>query len=118
MATYYIGIDLGTSQSSITTSTGKRQSLKTCVGYPKDIISHKRFGKDYLLGDDALNNRLAVNLIWPLADGVIQNDEQSLQATQLILQQLIESSLGKLQEDGSKLENCVRPFREILLRTF
>jgi rod shape-determining protein MreB len=99
MVTYYVGIDLGTSQSSITTSTGTRKSLKTCVGYPKDVISHKRLGKDYLLGDDALNNRLAVNLIWPLADGVIQDDEQSLQATQLILQQLIESSLGELQEE-------------------
>ncbi len=99
MSIYYIGIDLGTSQSSITTSTGKRISLKTCIGYPKDIISQKRLGKDYLLGDEALINRLAVNLIWPLAEGVIiQDEDQALQATQIILQELIKSSLPEMQE--------------------
>lgn len=96
--TYYLGIDLGTSQSSVTTSTGKRLSLKSCVGYPKDVISRKRLGKDYLLGDEALDNRLAVNLVWPLADGVIRDDKYALEATQLILQELIALSLPEKQE--------------------
>jgi rod shape-determining protein MreB len=95
---YHVGIDLGTSQSSITTSTGQRNTLQTCLGYPKDIISHKRLGKDYLLGDEALNNRLAVNLIWPLAEGVISDNEQSIEATRLILKQLIKNSLPERQE--------------------
>lgn len=95
---YHIGIDLGTSQSSITTSTGQRHTLRTCLGYPKDVISHKRLGKNYLVGDEALNNRLAVNLIWPLAEGVIADNSQSIEATQLILKQLIEDSLPEKQE--------------------
>jgi len=95
---YHIGVDLGTSQSSITTSTGRRHTIKTCIGYPKDVISHKRLGKDYLIGDDALDNRLAVDLVWPLAEGVIRDNEQALQATRLILQQLIQLSLPELQQ--------------------
>lgn len=96
---YHIGIDLGTSRSSITTSTGKRFSVETCVGYPKDVISRKRLQKDYLLGSEALDNRLAVDLVWPLAEGVIRDDEQALQATALVLKHLIALGLPELQDD-------------------
>ena len=96
---YHIGIDLGTSQSSITTSTGKRNTLKTCVGYPKDVISQKRLGKEHLIGEEALNNRLAVDLIWPLAEGVICDDKASIEATRLILKQLIHDALPERQPD-------------------
>jgi rod shape-determining protein MreB len=97
--TFYIGIDLGTSQSSIVTSTGKRISSKTCVGYPKDIISRKRLNKEYLLGEEAIRNRLSLNMVWPLADGVIQDDESSEEATRLIIQNLIDMTLGERSTD-------------------
>ena len=99
MTIFHIGIDLGTSQSSIVTSTGKRLSTKTCVGYPKDLISQKRLNKEYLLGEDALKNRLSLNLIWPLAKGVICDDKHSKKATQLVLQDLINQTLPNLTED-------------------
>ena len=98
MAIFYAGIDLGTSRSSIATSTGKRISIKTCVGYPKDVISRKRFGRDYLLGDEALENRLALNMNWPLAEGVICNDDKSLEATGLILKHLVDTAIPERQE--------------------
>jgi len=97
MAIFYVGIDLGTSRSSIATSTGKRISTKTCVGYPKDVISRKRFGKDYLLGDDALDNRLALNMIWPLAEGVICEEEKAFEATGIILKHLITEAIPEKQ---------------------
>ena len=90
---FYIGIDLGTSQSSIVTSTGKRITTKTCVGYPKDVISQKRLNKEYLLGEEALENRLSVDLVWPLAEGVIRDDKTSKEATQLIIKNLIDITL-------------------------
>lgn len=93
---YHIGIDLGTSQSSIVTSTGKRVSTKSCVGYPKDIISQKRLNKEFLLGEEALKNRLSLNLIWPLAKGVICDDKKSKEATQLILKDLIDTTLPSI----------------------
>lgn len=88
MTTYYAGIDLGTSRTSICTSTGKRVTVDTCVGYPKDIISQKRFKKSYLLGKEAIENRLALNLVWPLADGVIA-DVEAIKSVRLILENLI-----------------------------
>lgn len=94
----HIGIDLGTSQSSIVTSTGKRFSTKTCVGYPKDVISEKRLNKSHLVGEEALNNRLSLNLIWPLANGVICNDKDSINATKLVLMDLIKHTLPDLTE--------------------
>jgi len=98
--TFYIGIDLGTSRTSIATSTGKRLSTITCVGYPKDIISRKRVGKKYLLGEAALDNRLALNMVWPLAHGVICDNDKALEATGLILKHIIAESLpDKKPED-------------------
>ncbi len=90
---FHIGIDLGTSRTSVVTSTGKRISTTTCVGYPRDIISTKRLGRDYLLGDEALDNRLALNIIWPLAEGVICDDEKASEATGLILRHIIAQAL-------------------------
>jgi rod shape-determining protein MreB len=96
---FHIGIDLGTSQTSIVTSTGKRLTTTTCVGYAKDVISRKRFGKDYLLGEEALENRLSLDMIWPLADGVICEEDRALEATGLILKHIIAESLAEKQED-------------------
>ena len=96
---FHIGIDLGTSQSSIVTSTGKRLSSQTCVGYPKDVISQKRLNKDYLLGEEALKNRLSLNLVWPLEKGVICDDQNSEEATQLILHDLINRTLSERSND-------------------
>lgn len=96
--TFYVGIDLGTSRTSITTSTGKRLSTVTCVGYPRDMISKKRFSKDYLLGDEALENRLALDMVWPLAEGVICDDEKAPGATGIILKHIITQALPEKQE--------------------
>jgi hypothetical protein len=42
--TVYLGIDLGTSRTSITTSTGSRETVWSYVGYPKDHVARKKFG--------------------------------------------------------------------------
>ncbi len=97
MTIFHVGIDLGTSRTTITTSTGQRQTTTTCVGYPKDVISQKRLRKDYLLGDEALANRLSLNMIFPLADGVMREDVQAVKATQLVLQDVIAQALPEKQ---------------------
>ncbi len=98
---YYVGIDLGTSRTSIATSTGKRLTKVTCVGYAKDIVARKRLGQEYLLGEEALKNRLALNMVWPLEDGVIvENDKPSLEATGLILRDIVAEAIpGKEKKD-------------------
>jgi rod shape-determining protein MreB len=71
--TVYLGIDLGTSRTSITASTGLRETVWSYVGYPKDHVAKKKLGgRDIIYGKEALENRLALNLFRPLAGGSIK----------------------------------------------
>jgi rod shape-determining protein MreB len=87
--TYYAGIDVGTSRTSICTSTGKRLTVESCIGYPKDMVAQKRLKKPYVLGKEALENRLAVDLIYPMADGVLNSDKRAIDGMNKILAALI-----------------------------
>jgi rod shape-determining protein MreB len=35
----YLGIDLGTSRTSVSASNGVRETIASYVGYPKDVVS-------------------------------------------------------------------------------
>lgn len=94
MSTYYIGVDCGTSRTSIATSTGKRITVESCIGYPKDLVARKLLkGKPYVLGKEAIENRLAVDLIYPLGDGVLNKDERSIEGMNIILKTAVEHLL-------------------------
>jgi len=70
----YIGVDLGTSRTSITTSTGIRETAWSYVGYPKDHVAKKKFGgREIIYGVEALENRMSLDLIRPLAGGSIKS---------------------------------------------
>lgn len=45
----FVGIDLGTSRSSICASNGSREWFESYVGWPKDFISLQVVGKPVLL---------------------------------------------------------------------
>lgn len=69
----YLGIDLGTSRTSITSSTGVRTTVWSYVGYPKDHVSKKKMGgREIIYGKEALENRMSLNLIRPLAGGSVK----------------------------------------------
>ncbi|MEZ6184689.1 MAG: MamK family actin-like protein [Planctomycetota bacterium] len=96
----YVGIDLGTSRTSISASNGVRETIASVVGYPKDVVSRKFLQKDVLFGEEALKNRLALNLYRPLEDGVIkfsdgsgagqEEIEANLEAARALIQHAIE----------------------------
>src|SRR5438128_3820049 len=67
-----VGIDLGTSRSSIVSMNGVRKTVESYVGYPKDPVSRKFLKADIIYGKAALDNRLAVDLYRPLEKGVIK----------------------------------------------
>jgi len=71
----YIGMDLGTSRTSISSSNGVRETVESFVGYPKDVVARKMLGREVLFGADALAKRLSVNLLKPLENGVIKQGE-------------------------------------------
>ena len=56
----YVGIDLGTYQSTIASSAGSLETIETVVGRPKDPVARNFLGRDVLFGNDALKNKLAV----------------------------------------------------------
>ncbi|MEA1967457.1 MAG: MamK family actin-like protein [Thermodesulfobacteriota bacterium] len=70
-----IGIDLGTSRSVIACDNGIRTYMSSYVGYPKDAVSSKMFGKKILFGDDVLKNRMALDMYRPFDRGVLLHSD-------------------------------------------
>tara|TARA_B100000214_G_C23972250_1_gene630788 strand:+ start:3055 stop:4056 length:1002 start_codon:yes stop_codon:yes gene_type:complete len=87
----YLGIDLGTYQSTISASNGQGGTVETIVGKPKDPIARNFLKRDTLFGADALKNKLACNLYRPLSAGVAQDDENNLAAAKAFVTHLVES---------------------------
>lgn len=72
-----LGIDLGTSRSSIVSMDGKRKTVESYVGYPKDPVSRKHLKADVIFGKHALDNRLSLDMYRPLEAGVIKGSGES-----------------------------------------
>ena len=71
--TIFVGIDLGTSRTSITASNGFRKTIWSYVGYPKDHVALKRLGgREIIYGQEALENRMSVHLYRPLAGASVK----------------------------------------------
>ncbi len=66
-----IGIDLGTSRTSIMTDRGLKTMIDSVVGYPKDLIGVKLLGATHVVGSEALEHHY-LNHYFPLEDGVIK----------------------------------------------
>src|SRR5688572_20143841 len=73
----YVGIDLGTSRTSVSASNGERATVSSYVGYPKDVVARKLLKKDVLFGEEAVQNRLALKLYRPLEHGVIKGSNEA-----------------------------------------
>jgi rod shape-determining protein MreB and related proteins len=86
----FVGIDLGTSRSSVSASNNKKEWIESYVGWPKDFISLKVIGKPVLFGAEALEHRLALDLYRPLQHGIIKEGiERSEEAVREIIRNLI-----------------------------
>jgi rod shape-determining protein MreB len=73
----YLGIDLGTSRTSVAASNGQRVTLSSHVGYPRDVVSKKLLKKDVLFGDEAVEHRLSLKFYRPLAAGVLKHSNKT-----------------------------------------
>ncbi len=90
----YVGIDMGTSRSSIASASGVRKTIESYVGWPKDAVSKKHLGgADIIFGKQALDNRLSLDLYRPLAKGVIKDSkdgDRNLEAARELINYLVE----------------------------
>ncbi len=67
-----VGIDLGTSRSVITCDNGVRTFISTFIGFPKDDVSKKMLRKTIVFGDEALRNKMALDMYRPVEKGVLK----------------------------------------------
>src|SRR4029434_6502220 len=94
-----VGIDLGTSRSSISASTGERHVVDSDVGWPVDMVARKLVKKSVLVGREALDNRPMLDLRRPLERGIMKDgSEKDQEAVQEILRHLI--SLAGIKQKG------------------
>ena len=100
----YMGIDLGTSRTSVASSNGVRESVESFVGYPKDPVARKLLKKDVLFGKEARDKRLSLNLHRPLEHGVLKfnqdgaEDGESLRAAQDLVQEIVRRARPRRDE--------------------
>lgn len=85
-----VGIDLGTSRSSISASNGERHVIDSYVGWPLDMVARKIVKKSILIGREALDNRSMLDLRRPLERGIMkEGSEKDQEAVQEILKHLL-----------------------------
>ncbi|HEX9943857.1 MAG TPA: rod shape-determining protein [Thermoanaerobaculia bacterium] len=76
----HVGIDLGTSRSSISASNGQRHVVESYVGWPLDMVARKVLKKPVLIGREALENRSMLDLHRPLEEGLIKDGSEKDEA--------------------------------------
>jgi rod shape-determining protein MreB len=85
-----VGIDLGTSRSAISGSTGDRFVVDSFVGWPADLVARKVLRRDVLIGRDALEHRTMLDLYRPLERGLLkEGSEKDVQAARELLRHLL-----------------------------
>jgi rod shape-determining protein MreB len=85
-----VGIDLGTSRSAISSSSGGQFVVDSFVGWPADLVARKVLKRDLVIGRDALDNRTMLDLHRPLERGLIkEGSDRDLQAARELLRHLL-----------------------------
>lgn len=99
-----VGIDLGTSQSAVSTSAGERKVVDSYVGWPVDAIARKIVKKRVLFGEDAIANRTMLELHRPLEGGLLKEGAQKdRQAIRELLSHLTDlAGVSSHRKDGGK----------------
>ncbi|MBF0506194.1 MAG: rod shape-determining protein [Nitrospirae bacterium] len=108
-----IGIDLGTSRSVVAADNGVRTFLASVVGYPKDAVSRKLFGRTIVFGEEALKNRISLDIYRPFEHGMLKIaqgvDEKSkeyakaMETAKELLNRLIELVLDEEQIERKEI---------------
>jgi rod shape-determining protein MreB len=104
-----VGIDLGTSRSSISTSAGQRHVVDSYVGWPLDMVARKVLRRQVLIGRDALDNRSMLDLHRPLEAGLIKDGSEKDEAAvrELLRHLLALAGLDPGGRDGAKVRAVV-----------
>lgn len=95
----HVGIDLGTSRSSVSASNGARHVIESYVGWPVDMVARKVLKKGVVVGREAVDNRPMLDLHRPLERGLIrEGSEKDEMAVRELLSHLL--SLAGAERNG------------------
>jgi rod shape-determining protein MreB len=105
----FVGIDLGTSRSSIATSDGHKEMVESYVGWPVDMVARKLLKKPVLVGAEAIENRPMLDIHRPLERGLLKegSDRDRLAVRQLIDHLLRRAGIDPDRTGGSKVRAVV-----------
>ncbi len=104
-----MGIDLGTSRSSISASNGQRHVVESYVGWPLDMVARKVLKKPVLIGSEALENRSMLDLHRPLEQGLIKEGSEKDEAAvrELLWHLLSLVGVDRENRNGAKVRAVV-----------
>lgn len=102
-----IGMDLGTFRTSAVSSNGRRGELETVVGWPKDHIARAVVGKDVVFGSEAIDQRMALDVVRPFGHGVLKYnshaernlDEKQVEKHRTAARLLVEAVVSLVEPD-------------------
>jgi len=105
----HVGIDLGTSRSSISSSNGQRHVVESYVGWPLDMVARKVLKKPVLVGSEALQNRSMLDLHRPLEQGLIKegSDKDEAAVRELLWHLLSLVGVDRERKNGKKVRAVV-----------
>jgi rod shape-determining protein MreB len=105
----HVGIDLGTSRSSISASNGQRHVVESYVGWPLDMVARKVLKKGILIGREALDNRSMLDLHRPLEQGLIKDgSDKDESAVKELLWHLLElAGVSRETKNGTRVRAVV-----------
>jgi len=103
----HVGLDLGTSRTSIAASNGQRETVLSYVGYPKDVVSRKLLGRDVLFGQEAADKRLALDFYRPLGAGVIRSEGAGAEGNARAARDLIAEAVRRARPQAGELVYAV-----------
>lgn len=103
-----VGIDLGTSRSSISTSDGQRHVIESYVGWPVDMVARKILKKSVLVGQEAVDNRTMLDIHRPLERGLLkEGSEKDQQAVRQLLDHLMATAGAAEARKGGRKTRAV-----------
>ncbi len=103
-----VGVDLGTFRSSISASNGERHVIESYVGWPADMVARKVLKQEVLIGADALENRIMLDLHRPLERGLIkEGSEKDAEAVRVLLSHLLSLAGADDLGDGTQVRAVV-----------
>jgi len=104
-----VGIDLGTSQSAIVTSSGERKVVDSYVGWPVDAVARKILKKKVLFGAEAVKNRTMLDVHRPLERGLLkEGSDKDQQAIRELLSHLLDlAGVSEARKGGANVRAVV-----------